>query len=186
MRCWYTRWQISNAIDRGDLEARLARGHAARCAACRTFARSLASLHDRLERELGASGGPPPVPVVPAPRPRWPLLAGGAAAAAAVIAVIAIARPGFEGAESGGTSIGSASAPAPELAPDPPRSARGVTEPGADPDPAGPQARWEMTAARVSRAFASTSLEAELRAVLDDGARGVRVVLSSSGLRRRL
>ena len=87
MRCWYTRWQMSNALDGGDLASRVARGHAARCASCQAFARSLGALHDDLAR--GARAATRPVPLVR--RARRPLLVasglalGGAAALALVL-----------------------------------------------------------------------------------------------------
>ena len=71
MRCWYTRWQLSNALDRsalgegartGDLPSLLTRGHAARCAACQAFGRQLTALHAGLSRD--AAMAPLPRPVV--------------------------------------------------------------------------------------------------------------------------
>jgi hypothetical protein len=84
MRCWYTRWQLSNALDRGELPARQGRGHAARCPSCQAFARSLVALDVRLSCEADAAVAP-----VTPERPRWPWLVGGplAVATAAVIAL---------------------------------------------------------------------------------------------------
>jgi hypothetical protein len=48
MRCWYARWQLSNALDRGELDAAAGRGHAASCAHCQAHVRALRSLHARL------------------------------------------------------------------------------------------------------------------------------------------
>ncbi len=85
MRCWYTRWQMSNALDRGDLAVHLARGHAAGCAACHAFGHALASLDARLSAGAGAAA----VPIRAPRRARWPLLlAGPALAAAAAVAIV--------------------------------------------------------------------------------------------------
>ena len=91
MRCWYTRWQISNALDRGELTSRLGRGHAARCASCQAFARSLAQLHDQLSRDAQTAATPPPV--VRRARSRW-LLAGPLAAGAAAAIAVAVTSGG--------------------------------------------------------------------------------------------
>ncbi len=83
MRCTYTRWQMSNALDRG----RLARGHAARCTACQAFAHRL----DALDTQLALGGATAPLPAR-APRPARrrlliaaPLALGAAAAVALVV-----------------------------------------------------------------------------------------------------
>ncbi|MEO7731399.1 MAG: hypothetical protein ABIY55_10530, partial [Kofleriaceae bacterium] len=68
MRHWYTRYQLSNAVDRGTVAARLAQGHAARCPSCQAFARGLEALHARLAG--GAAAAPAPARGV-ARRPRW-------------------------------------------------------------------------------------------------------------------
>lgn len=88
MRCWYTQWQLSTALDRGAPAPRFARRHLAACAACQDAARALDALHGRLA--AGAASAPRPAPVA-APR-RRPLLVGGAAAAAfaAVALVVAV------------------------------------------------------------------------------------------------
>lgn len=83
MRCWYTRWQLSSALDRGELSSRMSRGHAARCASCQAFGADLAALHARLSR--GADTAPPPQ--VRRARSRWLIAAPLAAAAAAAIAI---------------------------------------------------------------------------------------------------
>lgn len=84
MRCWYTRWQMSNALDRGELASRLSRGHAARCTACRAFGAGL----ERLDAELVRGVRTAPVPRITARR-RWlPIVAPLAAAAAAAVALV--------------------------------------------------------------------------------------------------
>jgi hypothetical protein len=99
MRCWYTRWQISNALDRGDFEARIARGHAARCAACQAHGRALAALHARLVR--GAASAPMP-PVAAHALRRRPLVAAPLAiGAAAVFLVVTSGGPAPQVAEPG-------------------------------------------------------------------------------------
>lgn len=85
MRCWYTRWQLSSALDRGELAPRMERGHAARCAACQAFGRRLAALDDRLSR--GAHAAVVPVIVAPRRRRLLPIAAPLAVAAAAVVAI---------------------------------------------------------------------------------------------------
>jgi len=84
MRCWYTRWQLSSALDRGELSPRMARGHAATCASCQAFGRALASLHDQLARDAHTAVAP--APILRRPHARWliagPLAAGAAAAIA--------------------------------------------------------------------------------------------------------
>jgi hypothetical protein len=92
MRCWYVRWQLSSALDRGDLATRLQQGHAAGCAACQAFGRSLRSLHDQLAR--GARDAPAPVA---AARPRrWPLLIAGTTALGAATALVLALGPRSE------------------------------------------------------------------------------------------
>ena len=77
MRCWYVRWQISNALDRGDLASYRTRGHPARCRACQAFAASLVALDGRLARDAHLAIAP-----VAARRARWPLWLGAPLAAA--------------------------------------------------------------------------------------------------------
>lgn len=86
MLCGYTRWQMSNALDRGELTSRIARGHAARCAACQSFGAAL----DRLDGDLRRGARTAPVPRIAAPRRRWLPIAAPLAAAAAVAAVLAV------------------------------------------------------------------------------------------------
>jgi hypothetical protein len=173
MRCWYTRWQMSNALDRGELGPRTARGHAARCAACQAFGHALAALDTRLAREAHTAAAPdllapaalraPAAPAGPAVRrSRW-LAAGPAVAAAVAVIAIAIVRGGAP--ETPGT-------------PD---------EPVASPPSAGPGevvVRARGLADQVSQAFARTPLDAELDNLLDDGKRGLAAVLAPTGLRR--
>ena len=92
MRCWYTRWQMSNALERGDLAARLDHGHAASCASCQAFGHAL---------ECAARSAVPRRPRAPRRRPRpYGARAGRGssprplAAGAAVAIVIAIGTGG--------------------------------------------------------------------------------------------
>jgi hypothetical protein len=166
MRCWYTRWQMSNALDRGErggLSARMSRGHAARCAECQAFGASLESLHGRLSRGAHAAA----VPVVAARHARWPLLVGGPLAVGAA-AAIALA-------------IGVADEPMqPTVAPPSPVAEVPTGEP--PPDRA-PVVGVEQVALLVTRATARTPLEAELDNLLRDGRRGIAAILATSGLR---
>jgi hypothetical protein len=86
MRCWYTRWQMSNALDRGDLTSRMTRGHAARCAACQSFGRDL----EQLDADLSHGARTAAAPRITAPRRRVLPFIAPLAAAAAVVAVLAI------------------------------------------------------------------------------------------------
>jgi ferric-dicitrate binding protein FerR (iron transport regulator) len=91
MRCWYSRWQLSNALDRGELDHVVARGHAASCARCQGYATSLQALHTRLRE--GAALAPEPAAL--APRRRRMLIAPLVVASAAAVAVaIAVRSPG--------------------------------------------------------------------------------------------
>ncbi|MCX6568805.1 MAG: hypothetical protein NT147_07130 [Candidatus Aminicenantes bacterium] len=54
MFCNLTRWLISRAEDRGKEMPRFAERHAARCGACREYARFAASLSERLSGEAPA------------------------------------------------------------------------------------------------------------------------------------
>jgi hypothetical protein len=152
MRCWYTRWQLSNALDRGELSSRMARGHAARCASCRAFGDELAALHARLSRDADTAA--PPRPAVRRSRSRW-LVAGPLAAGAAAAIAIAI-----------GASRG----------PDP------IVPPSAPVQTAEALARIQILADRVSQLFARTPLESELDNLVDDGKRGLDAVLATGGL----
>ena len=155
MRCWYTRWQMSDALDRGELAAQRSRGHAARCAACQAFAHRLAGLDAQLA--LGASAARPPSAEAPARAARGRLLLAAPVALGAAAAVALLVR-----------SAAPVDAPAPTPAP------RVVV--GALPD-------VRQVASRVSQALAKTPLETELDDLIHDGKRGVDAVLSIGGLR---
>ena len=156
MRCWYTRWQMSNALDGGDLASRMAHGHAARCASCQAFGRALGSLHADLSRS--ADTAPRATrPFLPVRRARRPLLVAGTLALGGA-AVIALA-------------INTADAPVAPV----PTSASGA------PDVV---ARVRGVADRFSQALAKTPLDTELEALIQDGKRGLDAVLATSGLRQ--
>jgi hypothetical protein len=158
MRHWYTRYQISNAVDQGTLAARLAHGHAARCPSCQAFARDLQALHARLTD--GAAAAPVPVRAV-ARRPRWVLLAAPLALGATAAVAIAL------GARGAAPPIHDPIGPIVEA-----------------PRPAGVVRVRDVTD-RVSALLASTTpLDAELDDLLHDGRRGLDTVLATGGLRR--
>jgi hypothetical protein len=159
MRCWYTRWQMSNALDQGDLASRMGRGHAAHCASCQAFGHALGSLHARLSR--GAPAAVVPVSVARRARRPW-LLAGPVGAAAAAAIAIAVS--------TGGGPV------------DPVAPVAGAPPPLVH--DAEPLARMLRAADRVSQVFANTPLETELDDLLHDGRRGLDAVLASGGLRR--
>jgi hypothetical protein len=155
MRCWYTRWQMSNALDRGELAPVLARGHAARCAACQAFGHALVALDDRLSRAADTAPPPPPPAVRRARSPWWiagPLAAGSAAVIAIVVA-------------TGGPS-GTPAAPVPSVQ---------VSE---------ALGQIRGLADRVSNAVTTTRtpLEIELDNLIRDGKRGLAAVLETGGL----
>lgn len=154
MRCWYTRWQMSDALDRGDLASRMRRGHAAGCASCQAFGHALESLHARLSRGAHAAA----VPVLAVRRARWRLLVAGpvAVAAAAAIALAVGTR---------GTRVDPVT-DAPSLV-EAPASLVGV----------------RRVADRVSQVFENTPLETELAALVHDSKRGLDVILATGGLR---
>lgn len=156
MRHWYTRYQISNAVDQGTLAARLAHGHAARCPSCQAFARELQALHLRLTD--GAAEAPVPARRV-ARRPRWVLLAAPLALGATAAVAISLGARG--------------AAPIHEA----------IVE---APPPAGTVVHVRDVADRVSALLASSStpLDVELNALLHDGRRGLDAVLATGGLRR--
>ena len=158
MRCWYTRWQLSSALERGDLASRLGRGHAAGCPSCQAFGHALGSLHERLSRGARAA----PVPVIAAPRPRWPLLIAAPAAAAAIVIAVVVSPGG---------------GPAP----------RGIDEPSLSLSLSLPVSaslsRVHQVADSVSQVLATTPLDAELDALVHDGRRGLDVLLATGGLR---
>lgn len=153
MRCWYTRWQMSNALDRGELAPVLARGHAARCAACQAFGHALVALDDRLSR--AAHTAPPPPAVRRARSPWWiagPLAAGSAAVIAIVVA-------------TGGPS-GTPAAPVPSVQ---------VSE-------ALGQIRGLADRVSDAVTTTRTPLEIELDNLIRDGKRGLAAVLETGGL----
>lgn len=89
MRCWYARWQLSNALDRGEVAAR---GHVARCAACAAHARALDALDARLRG--GAARAPAPRPVsVERPRRWWLVAAPLAASLATLVIALSLRAP---------------------------------------------------------------------------------------------
>jgi hypothetical protein len=155
MRCWYARWQMSNALDRGDLASRMGRGHAASCASCQAFGHALESLDARLS--LGARAAPAPAPVARRVRRPW-LVAAPLAVGAAAAIVIAIGRAG--GPIEPVTAVPPLAVPAPGS----PISVSGVAD-------------------RVSQVFAKTPLDTELENLLHDGKRGLDEVLAAGGLR---
>lgn len=156
MRCWYTRWQMSNALDRGELAPLLARGHAARCAACQAFGHALAALDDRLSR---AAHTAPPPPVARRARSPWWIAGPLAAGSAAVIAIVVA---------SGGpsTPVEPPAAPVPSVQ---------VSE---------ALGQIRGLAGRVSQAVTTTRtpLDTELDNLIRDGKRGLAAVLETGGL----
>lgn len=155
MRHLYTRYQLSNALDRGDLPTALSRGHAARCASCRAYAARLQSLHASLQ--VGAASAPVPLAAA-ARRPRSSFLV-----AAPLVLGVAAAIALWPSRSS--TPVGAG----PRLAATPVPHLRAVTD-------------------RVSAMLARSDapLEAELVNLIDDGRRGLDVVLASGGLRRQM
>jgi predicted anti-sigma-YlaC factor YlaD len=156
MRCWYTRWQMSDALDRGELASlasRMARGHAAGCASCQAFGQALAQLHTRLSRDAHEAAVPAPV----ARRSPWRVAGPLAAGAAAVVAIAVGTGGGHQG-------------PVADLPPSPQAPAALV--------------RMRGLADRVSQAFANTPLDTELANLIHDGKRGLDAVLATGGLRR--
>ena len=156
MRCWYTRWQMSNALDRGELAPLLARGHAARCPACQAFGHALVALDDRLARDAHTA---PPPPVARRARSPWWIAAPLAAGSAVVIAiVVATGTPP--------TSVEPPAAPVPSVQ---------VSE---------ALGQIRGLADRVSQAVATTRtpLDTELDNLLRDGKRGLAAVLQTGGL----
>ena len=154
MRCWYTRWQMSNALDRGELAPLLARGHAARCPACQAFGHALAALDDRLSRDAD-NAPPPPPPVARRARSAWWIAGPLAAGSAAVIAIV--------------VASGTPTAPVERVPPAQVSRALGQIDGLAD---------------RVSHAVttARTPLDTELDNLIRDGKRGLAAVLRTGGL----
>jgi hypothetical protein len=147
---------MSNALERGDLAARLDRGHAAGCAACQAFGASLGALHARLS--AGAHAAPAPAPIAVARRPRWPWLVAGSLAAGGAAALVL--------ATAGGPVT-------PAIDPSPPVVQ--VTE---------PVVHVRRVADRVAQALATTPLETEIDDLIYDGRRGLDAVLAAGSLRR--
>jgi hypothetical protein len=161
MRCWYSRWKMSAALDDGDLEVRLRQGHAARCAACQAHGRLLASLHTR----LAAGARTAPVPAIAPRSVRRRLLIAGpiAVGAAAVFIAITGIRPI-----------------------DPPTRSTEPPIATTDRAPGGgsnPLFRVRDVADQVSRVLGNTPLDTELDDLIADGKRGLDAVLSFGGLR---
>lgn len=158
MRCWYTRWQISNALDRGDLASYMTRGHAAGCASCQAFGSALTSLDAGLAR--GAPTAPTPARAPRRTRRPWlvaaPLALGAAAAAIAL-----------------GLDLGGAPTQPVAVEPQPPPVQL-----------AGTMVLVRGVADQFSQALANTPLDTELQALLHDGRRGLDAVLATGGLRR--
>lgn len=153
MRCWYTRWQLSDALDRGDLASRMARGHAAHCASCQAFGRGLEALDARLVRGARAAAAP----LAAARRPRWRLLVAGPVAVGTAAAIIVAVTSGVT--------------PVERVADGPPAGAPERL------------VQVRHVADRVSRVLANAPLEGELRDLIHDGKRGLDTVLSLGGLR---
>jgi hypothetical protein len=86
MRCWYTRWQMSNALERGDLASRMTHGHAARCTACQAFGHAL----ERLDADLARGARSAARPLIAPPRRRLLPIVAPLAAAAALVTVIVV------------------------------------------------------------------------------------------------
>lgn len=162
MRCWYTRWQMSNALDAGARTSGtsgtsgFARRHAAGCASCQAFGRALGSLHDQLSRDAHTAVAPAPV----TPRARSPWLLAGPLAAGVAIAIVLAVTAGR--------------APPPPPGPGP--IAQRV------PPPVEPL-RVTGLADQVTQLLADTPLDAELDNLVSDGRRGLQAVLRTGGLR---
>ena len=149
---------MSNALDGGDLASRMAHGHAARCASCQAFGRSLGSLHADLSR--GAHAATRPMPARPARvgLARRPLLVAGTLALGGAAAIV--------------ISLDTADAP---IAPAPTVSPIALSD---------SVERVRGVADRFSEALAKTPLDTELEALISDSKRGLDAVIATSGLRR--
>jgi hypothetical protein len=153
MRCWYTRWQMSNALDRGELAPLLARGHPARCPACQAFGHALVALDDRLSR---AAHTAPPPPVAHRARSPWWIAGPLAAGSAAVIAiVVATGTP---------SELPAAQVPAVQVS-EALNQIRGLAD----------RLSQAVTTTR-------TPLDTELDNLIRDGKRGLAAVLETGGL----
>ena len=156
MRCWYTRWQMSNALDRGELAPLLARGHGARCPACQAFGHALVALDDRLSR---AAHTAPPPPVARRARSAWWIAGPLAAGSAAVIAIVVT---------TGG----------PPVSVEP----SAATVPSVQVSEALGQIRGLADQVSEAVTTARTPLDTELDNLIRDGKRGLAAVLETGGL----
>jgi hypothetical protein len=154
MRCWYTRWQMSSALDRGDLGSRISRGHAAGCASCQAFGRALEALDGELTRGARAAAAP----IIPG-RPRRRLLPIAAPLAVAATAIV-VAISGVKPVDRVDRVAGAPSVHAP-----------------------GTLVRVRDVADQVTRVLATTPLDTELDDLIADGKRGLDAVLAIGGLR---
>jgi hypothetical protein len=156
MRCWYTRWQMSNALDRGELAPLLGRGHLARCAACQAFGHALVTLDDRLSRTAHTAPAPPAARRARSP---WWIAGPLAAGSAAVIAIVVA---------TGGPPV--------------PVEPSAATVPPAQVSEALGQIRG--LADQVSQVVTAsrTPLDTELDNLIHDGKRGLAAVLETGGL----
>jgi hypothetical protein len=165
-------WQ-RGVVDGGDLAARIARGHAAGCASCQAFGRSLGALHADLSRTAHTAARPLPLDregrsEFKPRRARRPLLVAGTlavGAAAVVIAVSTTERP---------------AGPAPTVPP--------VAMIESSGEPLGEALDRSLGGARgvadrFSQALAKTPLDTELDALIQDGRRGVDALIDTTGLR---
>jgi hypothetical protein len=146
---------MSNALDRGELVSPRARGHVARCAACREFGEALSALHARLSHE--AHEAPAPAAVVPRAGSPW-LVAGPLALGAAAVVALVVATGGER---------------EPRIAEAPPAIEVSAV-----------LGRLRGLADRVSRVLDNTPLETELDNLIHDGRRGLDAVLAAGGLDR--
>jgi hypothetical protein len=155
MRCWYTRWQLSSALDR-DGELALSRGHARRCAACQAYGRRLADLHADLTRTAAAA----PPPVLRPARARWMIAGPLVAGAAAAIAI----------------SLGAG------VATSPPERALAI-QPVTQAQATEMIGHLRDLVAEASQVFAPSPYQRELDDLVADGKRGLDDVLATGGLR---
>lgn len=88
MRCFFSRWAISNAADSGEALSPRARRHVDGCAACRDFQRGVAALDDALM--IATRDAPRPTDVsAPEPGRMFGRGLAGLTAVAAITAVVA-------------------------------------------------------------------------------------------------
>jgi hypothetical protein len=162
---------MSNALDGGDLAARMARGHAAGCASCQAFGRSLGALDGELSRTAHTATRPLPRVRMERRQRRPMLVAGSLAVAAAAVVALAVStadRP---------------AAPAPAVPP------IAINEPRGEPRGEAPGnsfdeslGRVRVVADRFSRALVKTPLDTELDALIQDGRRGFDALIDTAGL----